>query len=242
MRLAVLLVMSFLAMPALAEERFVTTKGEAKVEVPPDFIEIDMTLLAIGPELQRLKDDVDTRTRQVLAAASELHIAGTDIESSGISVTREYESDRNSNEQLRGYRVTRGLQVKLRKIDDYEQLTKALVAAKVDEIDSVEVDVDDRSALKQRALAAAARNAKNEALAIATELGLQLGLPLEVSEERLIYRHELREKTDERYQEIVVTAQQRDSATPATVVFQPHAIEMQATVWARFEILSRASP
>lgn len=227
-----------------AESRFITTKGEATVQVPPDFIEIEMEILAIGADSTALKHDVDSRTEQVLIAASKLGVAGTDIESGGVSVEREYEIDRNDNETLRGYNVNRSVTVKLRDISKYEEFVHALVDAKVDSIGSVEVDVNDPSALNQRALVQAARNARNEANAIAAELGLQLGAPFEVSEDQLWTRKGLRERGDN-LEETIVTAQKRshDSQAPITkLVLQPHAIEAEATVWARFEIAPRAAP
>ena len=231
----------FVAWGAAAEERFITTKGEATIEVPPDFVEVSMTLMAMGPELQRLKEDVDARTRQLLASAAELKVAGADIESSGLGVTREYQQDRNDNETLRGYRVSRSVDIKLRNIADYERLAQAMIDARVDEIDSVAVGVDDRSALKQRALVEASRNARNEAQAVAAELGVKLGNPLEVSEERLFYRAAMRERASDRFSEVVVTADMQ--STPVSViVFQPRPIEVDATVWARFEILGAVSP
>lgn len=241
MRVLSLVALSLLALGTAAQERFITTKGEAKVEVPPDFVEVSLTLLAVGPELQRLKDDVDSRTRRLLASAAELKVAGADIESSGLRVAREFQQDRNDNESLRGYRVSRSVEIRLRAIDQYERLAQAMVDAKVDEIDSVDVGVDDRPALKQRALAEASRNARNEANAVATELGVKLGIPLEVSEERLFYRTALRERANDRFSEVVVTANLQSTPT-SVLVFQPRAIEVEATVWARFEILGAQSP
>ena len=242
MRVLALVALFFVAYGAGATERFITTKGEATVEVPPEFVKVSLTLMAMGPELQLLKEDVDSRTRQLLVSAAELKIAGADIESSGLSVTREYQQDRNDNETLRGYRVSRSIEIKLRAIDQYERLAQAIVDARVDEIDGVEVGVDDRSNLKQRALVEASRNARNEAQAVATALGVTLGIPLEVSEERLFYRTELREQANDRYDEMVVTAQRRQVASDSLLLFQPQAIEVEATVWARFEILGAKSP
>lgn len=242
MRVLAWVALMFVASGAVAEERFITTKGEATVEVPPEFVEVSMTLMAMGPELQRLKEDVDSRTQQLLVSAAELKVAGADIESSGLSVTREYQQDRNDNETLRGYRVSRSVDIKLRNIADYERLAQAMVNARVDEIDSVEVGVDDRSALKQRALVEASRNARNEAQAIAAELGIRLGIPLEVSEERLFYRTAMRERANDRFSEVVVTAQRRQTTAEAMLLFQPSPIEVEATVWARFEILGTVSP
>ncbi len=224
-----------------AEPRFITAKGEAVVEVPPDFIEIDLEIFAVGPDPTNLKHDVDSRTEQVLLAATRAGIAGTDIESGGVRVDREYEMDRNDNETLRGYNVNRSVKVKLRDISKYEEFAQAIVDARVDEIGSVNVDVDDRSALNQRALVQAARNARSEASAIAAELGIELGTPLEVSEDALWVRTALRERAGN-LQEVVTTAM-RTKRTPMTMlVFRPHTIEAKATVWARFEIVSKSMP
>lgn len=242
MRMLAFVALTIAALGAGAEERFITTKGEATVEVPPEFVEIKMTLMAVGPELQRLKDDVDGRTRQFLASAAELQVAGADIESSGLNVSREYQLDRNENETPRGYRVARSIEIRLRAIDKYERLAQALIDARVDEIESVEVGVDDRSALKQRALVEASRNARKEAQAVAAELGIKLGIPFEVSEERLFYRTSLRERANEKFEQIVVTAQRRQATPELLQLFKPKAIEVEATVWARFEILGTVSP
>jgi uncharacterized protein YggE len=237
-------VLFFLAASAMAEDRFITIKGEAKTEIPPDFVSIDLTILAKGPDLAALKQDVDRRTGLLLTSASELGIPGTDIESSGVSVSREYESDRNANEKLRGYEVSRNVSIKLRELAKYEGLAQEIVDAGVDEVSSVDADVDDRSVLKQRALVLATRNARNEAQAVADELGVKLSGPIEVSEERLWIEDPVRQRAGKNLSEVIVTAQRRAQAMAGIVqvVFQPQAIKVEATVWARFAILDKASP
>jgi uncharacterized protein YggE len=226
-------------MPALAKDRFVTTKGEAFVEVPPDFVKIQMTLLAVGPDLDRLKSDVDDRAQRIMTAAAKLQIAGSDIETTGVEVEREYQSDRNDNQTLRGYEVSRDITIKLRAVAKYEEFAQALVDAKVDQIGNVTVGVDDRAALKDRALVAAARNARGKATAIAGELGIQLGLPFQVDEEKLWVTDNLNERANDRYSEVVVTASKMQGTPVTVVVFQPHQIKVDAVVWARFEIVSK---
>ncbi len=242
MRVTTFFVLFLLASATVANERFVTTKGEATIEAPPDFVKISMALLGVGPDLAQIKADVDARTERVLAAAAQLGIAGADIESEGLRVSREYESDRNDNETLRGYEVSRNIEVKLRAIAKYEEFAQALIDAKVDTVEEVEVDVDDRQALDQRALVAATRNARSEALAIATELSIQIGTPFEVSEDRLHRTTRLRELASVGYDEIVVTGARARSTPAVQLIFKPHAIEIEATVWARFEIVTKESP
>lgn len=242
MRIIAAFVLLFAAMSAVAADSFVTTKGEATIEVRPDFVRIQIELLAVGPHLDDIKADVDGRTERVLAAASKLAVAAVDIESSGAQVEREYETDRNGNDTLRGYRVSRDITVKLRAIDRYEEFAQALVDSGVDEVADVQGGVDDRTALKQRALVAAAANAKSKAQAIAGELGIALGAPLEVGEEKLWFNQSLVQRANDGYGEIVVTANLQRSAagmvsgTPVTLVFRPSNFKVDAVVWVRFRI------
>jgi hypothetical protein len=63
MRTIAALALLFTAMCAAAANSFVTTKGEAKIEVPPDFALLSIHLMAVGPDLEALKRDVDAPKR-----------------------------------------------------------------------------------------------------------------------------------------------------------------------------------
>lgn len=241
MRVIAAFVLLFAAMSAVAADSFVTTKGEATIEVRPDFVRIQIELLAVGPNLEGIKADVDSRTERALGAASKLAVAAVDIESTGVQIEREYETDRNGNDTLRGYRVNRDITIKLRAIDRYEEFAQALVDSGVDEVADVQGGVDDRTALKQRALVAAAANAKSKAQAIAGELGVEIGTPIEVGEEKLWFNQSLVQRATDGYGEIVVTGRQRgaasmESGTPVTLVFRPSNFKVDAVVWVRFRI------
>lgn len=168
-------------------EHQITVKGEGLAEVAPDYVTIEMNIVANGMDTARLKQEVDDKMHRLLEVAGKFQIAPTDIRSSGVSISREFETDRNDNETFKGYQVARALDVKLRKISDYEALAEGLVSAGMEEVESVQVGVDDESKLKLPALAAAARNARVKAAAVAESLGSGIGLPIEVGEDRLWY-------------------------------------------------------
>ena len=44
---------------AAAPDDFITVKGEATAKLPPDFVSIDVTIAATGPDTARLKQQVD---------------------------------------------------------------------------------------------------------------------------------------------------------------------------------------
>jgi hypothetical protein len=217
-------------------EHQVTVKGEGVAQVAPDFVTIEMNIAAEGIDTAKIKQEVDDNTHRLLEVASRFQIAAKDVKSSGVHVSRVYDTDRNDNDVFRGYEVGRRLNIKLRKIADYESLAQELVSAGMEHVESVEVGVDDESKLRKPALAAAARDARLKAQAVAESLGIRIGLPIEVGEDRLWYNKNLVQiAPGNDLGEIVVTGSRARGAM-SPLLFTPRDVEVQAEVWVRFSI------
>ncbi len=231
-----LILLAFAAVAAAEPiEHQVTVRGEATVRVPPDFVVIDLTIIAEGADIERLKLEVDEKASRLLEVAAKLQIAAADVKSSGVRVSREFETDRNDNDVFKGYSVGRDMEVKLRKIADYELLAQAMVDAGMEQVDSIQVGVDDESKLRNPALAAAAKDARSKAAAVSEALGIRIGLPIEVGEDRLWYDKNLVQfAPGNSYGEIVVTGSRIKSTSP--LGFTPRDVEVEAEVWVRFSI------
>lgn len=232
-----LILLAFTAVAAAEPiEHQVTVKGEATVHVPPDFVVIDLAVAAEGADIERLKLEVDDKAAKLLEVAARLQILAADVKSSGVRVSREFETDRNDNDVFKGYSVRRTMEIKLRKIADYELLAQALVDAGMEQVDSVQVGVNDESKLRSPALAAAAKDARSKAAAVSEALGIRIGLPIEVGEERLWYDENLVQiAPGGLYGEIVVTGSRaRGSTNP--LGFTPRDVAVEAEVWVRFSI------
>lgn len=231
-----LILLAFAAVAAAEPiEHQVTVRGEATVRVPPDFVVIDLTIIAEGADIERLKLEVDEKASRLLEVAAKLQIAAADVKSSGVRVSREFETDRNDNDVFKGYSVGRDMEVKLRKIADYELLAQAMVDAGMEQVDSIQVGVDDESKLRNPALASAAKDARSKAAAVSEALGIRIGLPIEVGEDRLWYDKNLVQfAPGNSYGEIVVTGSRIKSTSP--LGFTPRDVEVEAEVWVRFSI------
>jgi uncharacterized protein len=232
-----LILLAFAAVAAAEPiEHQVTVKGEATVHVPPDFVVIDLEIAAEGPDIERLKQQVDGKATRLLEVAAKLQIPAADVKSSGVRVSREFETDRNDNDVFKGYAVGRSLEIKLRKIADYELLAQALVDAGMEQVHSVQVGVDDESKLRNPALAAAAKDARSKAAAVSEALGIRIGLPIEVGEDRLWYDENLVQIAPANpYGEIVVTGSRVASSTNP-LGFTPRDVAVEAELWVRFSI------
>lgn len=232
-----LLALSLLSLHALASERaLITVKGEATTELPPDFVRINVAVSSIERRIEDAKADADARARALLDAIEPFNIEDKDLAFGGVEVSRHYEYDRNDNAELVGYEVSRSVEVKVRDLNSYEPLVEALARSGASEIGSPEVDVDDRHGLKTLALKEATLNAKLKAIEIANGLGVSIGRPFEIGEDRLPSQMPFAQRRAQgnQIEEIAVTASRVGVADP--LLFVPESIKVSAMVWVSFEI------
>jgi uncharacterized protein len=243
MKLAKKLVIILMALgsifPAWAADsplRTLTVRGEAVVEIDPDFVEMTFGLTETNDSAARAKENVDLRINAVIAALQKFSIANDDIAMSGVEVERIYRNDRNDNQELDGYEVRRYVTIKLRNIVDYEAMASALVLAGVGELGEIESGIDDEDQLKRTALEAAASDARVRAEAITKGLGVALGAPVEVGENQLrpITRFEQNNASQEQLEQITITASRIQAELPP--LFVPGKIRMSGVVWVVFAL------
>ena len=112
-----------------------------------------------------------------------------------------------------------------------------MVEAGIDELEDVRSGVDDKYALERAALEGAAKAAKLKAEAMASGLGIRLGMPVEVGEDRLMPSLTLRQQMAEGdvLEEVVVTGSRRGIIDP--MLFVPANIKVRGVAWVRFEML-----
>lgn len=237
----ILLIAAISAAAAEPIERQVTVKGQGKALVTPDFVLIEMSIGAEGADTARLKEEVDDKTSRLLDVAAKFKIAARDVRSSGVNIGQVYESDRNDNDVFKGYQVGRSLEVKLRAISDYEAFAQELVAAGMESVESIKVGVDDESRLRAPALAAAAKDARVKAQAVSESLGIAIGLPIEVGEDRLWYDDNLVQIAPSGGMGEIIVAGSRSRSNFSPLLFTPHDVEVEAEVWVRFSITPAGS-
>ena len=219
-----------------SEQALITVKGEATTEFPPDFVRIDVTVSSVEKSIDEAKTDVDARARSLMDAMKPFDIDDVDLAFSGVEIGRHYEYDRNDNSKLVGYEVSRSVEIKIRDLNSYEALVETLARSGASEIGSPAADVDDRHRLKTLALKEATLNAKLKANEIASGLGVSVGRPFEVGEDRLPSQMPFsqRRARGSQIEEIVLTASRAGVKDP--LLFVPENIKVSATVWVSFEI------
>ncbi len=153
--------------------------GHGEVTKEPDLARFTFEVVRQGTDAAALKNDVDKVTGTVVALAEKLGVKRNDITAAVIQVRPEYRY-LDGRSVLEGVNVSRTVDVDLKDLRHYGELTDGAIAAGVNQLRNVELDFADRTALEQQALDAAIDSAKSEAEHVASRLGMRLGRVLEV--------------------------------------------------------------
>jgi uncharacterized protein len=170
-----LLLFCALLLPAVAlADRFpaqphIYVTGEAVEKLPPDFVETAFMVARTGADVVATRTEVDAITERVWKAAQQVGIARADFEATGFSINPMYDYQ-DGRRQYRGTQVSRQFKARLRDTARFNAWTEALVAAGVQDVPGVSVNVDRREAREAALRAIALQNARTEAQRLATAL------------------------------------------------------------------------
>lgn len=156
-------------------------QGEGWVEAVPDIVVIQLTAAHTADTLVAAKQRADAVANAIVRAANQHGIKDDDLQASKIQAAPEYDW-RDGERVLRGQRITRESQLRLRDVERYGALMQALTEAEVTEINAIRMEFSKEEELANKALAAAIANARSKAGAMAAAFDVRLGRVLQVNE------------------------------------------------------------
>jgi uncharacterized protein len=155
----------------------VTGKGQAWVE--PDVARFRFDVVRQGGDVAALRRAVDQTVRQVLELAERLQVDERDVTAAVIQVLPNYVYQ-NGQQFIDGVIVRRHVQINLRNLEHYGELVEGILAAGINQIQSVNLDVAEPQELHRRALDTAIADARREAEHVAAQFGMRLGRVVEI--------------------------------------------------------------
>lgn len=186
MRIIILVVLVTISQFAYANntdfiQHTVTVTGEGYIDVEPDIVDLSFSLTAMKPSLKEAKQVVDGHYNQALAVLKRYKIDRKDITLTMLNSRPEHEwVDRQKI--FKGHRVSRSLNVTVRKLSIYPDLLQALVEADISELNQVKPYLADESNMKRKAMQKAVSVAKEKAKFLAIEFNRQLGKVIQINE------------------------------------------------------------
>lgn len=180
--LAALMAAFLLHSNAALADRYVHVSSEGEIKAWPDFVRVDLTIQAEDKNASAAKNRVDVAANKVFDIATNAGIEKSDIIAARISNNPVY--DWNNNKRvLRGEQVSRTVQLTLRDIDQYTQLTHQLVQVADVQITHSQTGFNDASDLVMQATDLALKQAQEKAERMAKTLGHRLGKVISIEEQ-----------------------------------------------------------
>ena len=156
--------------------RTVSVTGQASILAEPDRASINASVQARNIDMATARSQVVDVSARFLALCKKLRIAESSVSTTGLTIQPEYRWDQKNREQiLVGYFVSRQLRVELDDIELIGKLIEGAVDAGVNQVSPPVLDSSKRKQLYRKALAAAADDARANAKVLADELKVGLG-------------------------------------------------------------------
>ena len=157
----------------------ITAVGEGRTTAAPDMATLALGVVREAPTAAAALDDASVAMRDVLAAMADEGIAARDLRTTDVSLSPVYE---NVNEGpgrerpgIAAYRARLGLSVRVRDFDAIGAVLDRAVSLGVNEGGQLAFGNSDAGALRAEARAAAVRDARERAGAMAEAAGVGLG-------------------------------------------------------------------
>lgn len=168
--------------------RTVTVRGTGTVTVRPDQVRLWMQVMTRGSSASSAMSEASGRTNEVLLQLQAHGVEEKDVQTKRVSVSPEYDREkRTSPPTISGYVAQSEFSALFRQeaIDRLGRFLDKAVAAGVTNIGGMNYETSERSALEQRALGEAAKDARIRAEKLAAQLGAKVGQVLSVAESGL---------------------------------------------------------
>jgi uncharacterized protein YggE len=163
--------------PAGPERRTVTVTGIGEVATAPDLAIVTVAVETTAPKANDAARENAQRSERVSAALKALLGKDDKIETSGYSLDPRYAvppRGEQAEPRITGYVARNDVRVQTKKIDAVGALVDAAIAAGANRISGVQFTLDTRSAALRSALQKAGVEARAQAEAVATALGVSL--------------------------------------------------------------------
>jgi uncharacterized protein YggE len=179
--LALIFMSSFALANPLPSKPHIYVEGSAEIEVIPDQMTITLGLSAENMDVAIAKQDVDKRSHELINTLKSMAIEAKDIGTTALQVTPVH--DYVDGKQVpRGSRVYRQVDITLRNLENYGELMRALVDAKISNTVSTKLAVSDEKTVGDQSLIKALEDARTRATALLESQGKKLGNVYSISE------------------------------------------------------------
>lgn len=158
----------------------VTGTGVAYGE--PDTAMLDIGVSTVGEDVKAAMAEADEVMNAVRAAVEAAGVASNDVVTTGLHVWRDERTDDDGNTTATRFQVRHSYRLTVRDIDTVGDVLAAAVEAGANEVGGISFTLSDPGTLAEEARRLALEDARTRAEGLATAAGVELGVPISISE------------------------------------------------------------
>jgi uncharacterized protein YggE len=163
----------------------IDVSGSAEIKVAPDEVDLSVSVESRDASLDLAKLQNDQGVAKTLDFLKHNGVKDKDVQTDYVSVEPVYDPrDRNdyaTQTKPLFYRVSKGIGIKLTDVSSFDGVLTGLIANGVNNVQGIDFRTSDLRKYKDQARAMAIRAAKEKADAMASELGVKVGKPYNIS-------------------------------------------------------------
>jgi uncharacterized protein YggE len=169
------------ALSAQSEPPFIQVSGTGQVQVPSDRARLNFAVVTEGTTAAVATTENSTLMDATIRALRATNVTGLNIETGGYDLQPRYRaSTEDGTQRIVGYQATNNLRVTVDDVTAVGRLLDAAVGAGTNRVTSLQFEARDTEAARTEALRRAVLNAREQAEAMASALGVPLGSAVEV--------------------------------------------------------------
>lgn len=158
----------------------ISVSGSAEIKVAPDEVHLSLGVESRDPSLEAAKKMNDQKIAAIMTFLKGMKIEAKDIQTDFIGIRPHY-SDSEDVTPSR-YHVTQGLDVKLRRVSDFDAVLTGVLKHGATHVHGIEFRTTELRKHRDAARKLAIRAAKEKATALAAELDVKVGRVMSISE------------------------------------------------------------
>lgn len=207
--------------------------AQSTVTASPDQASVSLAVIGFDKDLNKAQKTNNTNTERVIASLLENGIEKENIETSNYTIQPQYnyESKGSDLPEIIGYRVRNEVSVTVKDIDTLGTVLDSAVKAGANNINYINFEKSDTSALEDKALAQAVSRAQSKAKVIAEAADVNIVRILSINEGNVY----INPPVPLRYADMGLGGAE-GAAKSSQVPIQPGQIEVTATVTIAYEI------
>lgn len=168
------------------DDRTILVTGEGESAATPDQVEFTVGIDVTEAKVEAAKTKSDEAMRRILAITKDFKIDGKDVQSDYLRVQPIQDSSYNASGKptrpVISFNARRDIRILLRDIKQYDGLMATIFNSGANNLHSLEFKSSAQARLEGEARAAALKDAKAKAEAMAQQMGLKLGRARSIAE------------------------------------------------------------